>query len=134
MNIVVDTSVWIDYFRDADLPHVAALDNLLTTHQVVVPSIVLLEVLRGVRNEGDASALEEEFGAFECVDICSPGTAIKAARNYRRLRAHAITVRSSVDLMIGTWCIESGVWLLHNDRDFDGMERYLGLKCWPDNS
>ena len=94
---------------------------------VAIGDLILCEVLQGFSSDRDAARVEAAFRSFEWVAMTSPSLAIKAASNYRALRSRGITVRKTIDLLIGTWCIERGVPLLHSDRDFDPMAEYLGL-------
>jgi predicted nucleic acid-binding protein len=133
MRIVADTSVWIDYYRKPPTRHALKLNAALELHNVIVPDLVLVEVMRGIASEPLASEIEQEFLHFEMVQIGGREIALLAAQNYRILRGKGITVRGSIDLLIGTWCIENGVPVLHNDRDFDAMEQHLGLVCVSDD-
>lgn len=131
MRIVADTSVWIDYYRNPGASHAVKLDAAMDLYDILVPDLILLEVLRGVPSEPLAVAIELEFKHFEAVQIGGREMAVLAAENFRLLRSKGITIRGSIDLLIGTWCIENRVPLLHNDRDFDAMERHLGLTSLP---
>lgn len=126
--ILVDSSVWIDHFRDADTEPVLRLRALIERELLLVGDLVLCEVLQGVRSDAEARLVEEALREFELVTLVDPELAIIAAANYRLLRGRGVTVRTTVDLVIGTFCIERGHVLLHNDRDFEPMERFLGLQ------
>lgn len=126
--IVVDSSVWIDHLRQEITNPVARLRSLMTRAELLVGDLILCEILRGVRSEAVAREIEAALRVFEIVPLCDGDLAIKAAANYRYLRARGITIRNTVDLMIGTFCIERGHPLLHSDRDFEPMERFLGLQ------
>ena len=126
--IVVDSSVWIDHLRQVVTNPVARLRTFMTQAELLVGDLILCEVLRGVRSEAEASDVEAAMRAFEIVPLCDRDLAVKVAVNYRFLRSRGITIRNTVDLMIGTFCIERGHALLHSDRDFEPMERYLGLQ------
>jgi hypothetical protein len=129
--ILIDTAVWIDYLKAVESPHVHALRSIINgprLRDVLVGDLVLCEVLRGVRDEVQAAEVERALSAFLVVSISDDGLAIVAARNYRQLRTIGITIRSTIDLLIGTFCIAHGHALLHRDRDFDVMERHLGLQ------
>lgn len=129
--IVVDSSVWIDNLRDADTRQVASLRRL-TVEQIIVGDLIILEVLRGMASERGAAAQERRFRAIGITPLSDPEIAVAAAANYRKLRAHGITVRSIIDAIIATYCIEHSHQLLHDDRDFDHFERHLGLQvCEP---
>jgi len=130
--LVVDSGVWIDFFADAPRPAVEMLDDLLTHGEVrlVVPDLVLFEVLRGFRHERDhrqARALLESLTVERTGGI---DLALEAAQHYRSLRAAGITVRSAIDVLIASFCIEHDYALLHDDRDFDAFERLRGLRTW----
>jgi predicted nucleic acid-binding protein len=127
MRIVADTSVWIDYYRNPGVSHAVKLDAAMDLHDILVPDLVLVEVLRGFTSEPLAIAVELEFKHYEIVQVGGREMAVLAAQNFRLLRSKGITIRGSIDLLIGTWCIENRVPLLHNDRDFAAMEQHLGL-------
>lgn len=131
MIVLPDSSVWIDYLRGADTAGAMALDRVVDTQIVLLGDLVIAEVLRGVSSEKQAQMIVDRFGSFEVVHLGGKAVAIEAARFYRLLRSKAVTIRGTVDLLIGTWCILNDVPLLHGDRDFAGMERHLGLKSWP---
>lgn len=126
--ILVDTSVWIDLLRGSATDPVARLQVLMRQQQLLVGDLVLCEVVRGVRSDTQARAVEAALRQFDVVELVSPELAVKAAANYRLLRGRGVTVRTTVDLLIGTFCIERGHVLLHSDRDFEPMKRFLGLQ------
>ena len=130
--LVVDSSVWIDYFNGADQPAAQLLDELLDHGEVriVVPDLILFEVLRGFRTE---RSLREARLLMEAFDIETAGgldVARSAAAHYRDLRAQGITVRSPIDVLVATFCIENDYALLHRDRDFQAFEELRGLRGW----
>ncbi len=126
--IVVDTSVWIDHFRDDDdRPHVKRLRWLFGRSPIVVGDLVMTELLQGVPNETAATTIEQLLRQFHLRTMLSVSLAVQGARNYRILRSKGATVRKTIDMMIGTYCIENEFALLHNDRDFLSMETHLGL-------
>jgi predicted nucleic acid-binding protein len=129
--IVVDSSVWIGDLRDDDTAAVRKLRALdPAVEAIVVPDLVLLEVLRGARNEALAMRIERALSRFDIVELGGRSFAVTAARYYRHLRGLGVTIRSSIDLLIGTFCIQHGASLLHHDRgDFSPMEKYFGLRC-----
>ncbi|WP_207461639.1 PIN domain nuclease [Azospirillum sp. SYSU D00513] len=126
--IVVDTTVWVDFFRGADTAQVRKLKALLGRGLILVGDIVLLEVLQGVRNDAEAGRVEQALRAHAVEAMLSPEVTPKVAANYRALRAKGITVRKTIDMIIGTFCVEGGYALLHNDRDFEPMRQHLGLR------
>lgn len=125
--IVVDTTVWIDFLNGRDPPHVRHLRSLFGAKEIVLGDLMLCEVLQGLQSEQDAREVEALLRRFDIVPMAGDTIAVAAARNFRRLRARGITIRKTVDLLIGTWCIEHRRQLLHNDRDFRPMARHLGL-------
>jgi predicted nucleic acid-binding protein len=126
--IVVDTSVWVDYFRGAATPQTERLDALLDIERILVGDIVLCEVLQGVPSEREATQTEAALRRFHVAPMLDPDLAIRAAAHYRRLRTKGITIRKTIDLIIGTFCIERRHELLHSDRDFEPMSLHLGLR------
>jgi predicted nucleic acid-binding protein len=126
--IFVDSSVWIDYFRGAATTQSDILDRLLTTNELTVGDLVITEVLQGFKSEKDFNTARKLMTSFETITISDPALALKAATNYRVLRAKGITVRKTIDSLIATRCLEDGYKLLHDDSDFDGYEVHLGLK------
>jgi hypothetical protein len=125
--IVVDSSVWIDFLKGRNVPHVARLRAILGTDEIIVGDLMLCEVLQGLDSEQAAREVEALLRRFEVVPMAGEGMAVVAARNFRSLRRRGITVRKTIDLLIGTWCIENRRPLLHNDSDFRPMARHLGL-------
>lgn len=128
--IVVDTSVWIDHFRDRqDAPHVRALRRAVFSDEpIIVGDLILLEVLLGAADEARAKRLEAGLRAFAIEPMLDDRLAVLAAHNFRQLRASGVTVRRSIDMVIGTFCIDRGYCLLHNDRNFGPMHQHLGLR------
>ena len=127
--ILVDSSVWIDYFRGTDSAAADRLDQLLQTEPVAIGDLILAEVLQGFSSERDFAEARKLLTALEVVTLGGEALAIEAARNHRRLRALGFTVRKTIDTLIATWCLENDGTLLHNDRDFDAFEKHLGLRC-----
>lgn len=125
--IVVDASVWIDYFNGRSTPQTDRLDDLLGREPIVVGDIVLTEVLQGFKHERDFHEALKLMSLFEFEEMIGRDIAVASAQHYRRLRTKGVTPRT-IDVVIGTFCIENGHSLLHADADFDPMERYLGLK------
>jgi predicted nucleic acid-binding protein len=125
--IVVDSSVWIDFLNGRNVPHVRRLHTLLGVEEIVVGDLMLCEVLQGIGSERAAQEVETLLRRFEIVPMAGEAIAIAAAGNFRSLRRRGVTVRKTIDLLIGTWCIHNRGPLLHNDSDFRPMARYLGL-------
>jgi predicted nucleic acid-binding protein len=126
--IVVDSSVWVDFFRGAANEKVAKLRALLGSQEILVGDIILCEVLKGFSDDRDASAALRALSAFRLAPMVGSDVAIDAAANYRVLRRRGITIRGTIDLLIGSFCIAHEHHLLHADRDFEPMARYLGLR------
>ena len=126
--ILVDSSVWIDYFRAADTPQVVLLDSLLGQSPIAVGDLIAAEVLQGVRNESEFKLVRQTFEAFEHIDLVGYDLAVRASENYRALRARGVTIRKTIDTLIATRCIEDGLTLLHADRDFLPFVEHLWLK------
>jgi predicted nucleic acid-binding protein len=125
--IVVDSSVWIDFLNGRNAPHVRRLRAVLGTEEIIVGDLMLCEVLQGLDSERTALEVEGLLRRFEVVAMAGDAVAVLAARNFRSLRKHGVTVRKTIDVLIGTWCIENRRPLLHNDSDFRPMAQHLGL-------
>ncbi len=130
--ILVDSSVWIDFFNGRETPEVERLSDLLSdaASPIGVPDLVLFEVLRGFRHDRDFQAARRALGALPVVEIGGEALALRAADHYRALRARGISVHSPIDVLLAAFCIEHDHALLHNDRDFDALESLHGLKVW----
>ena len=126
--ILVDSSVWIDYFRGEATPQSEMLDALLGNEPLAVGDLILAEVLQGFQSEREFNQAKQLLLSFEMVEIVGKDIAIQAARNFRTLRGHGITVRKTVDTLIATRCIHGGLILLHSDKDFDPFVTHLGLR------
>jgi hypothetical protein len=125
--VIVDTTVWVDYLNAVDTPHTAWLDVELERQRLGLTDLILCEVLQGLRNEAEATAVQADLLRLEVFETGSVTLAVAAAQNYRALRAKGITVRRTLDCLIATFCILEDHALLHSDRDFDGFEKHLGL-------
>lgn len=125
--IVVDSSVWIDFLNGRNAAHVRKLRSILGADEVIVGDLMLCEVLQGLDTERSARQVEALLRRFQIVPMAGEAIAVLAARNFRSLRRLGVTNSKTIDLLIGTWCIEKRVALLHNDRDFVPMARHLGL-------
>jgi predicted nucleic acid-binding protein len=126
--ILVDSSVWIDFFRGVTTPQVDALDRLLGAEPLAVGDLILVEVLQGFRSEKEFNQARKLLLTLEQVDIGGQEVAVQAARNFRTLRERGVTIRKTIDTLIATKCIESDISLLFSDRDFDPFVEYLGLR------
>ena len=126
--ILVDSSVWIDYFRGVSTPQVERLDELLGSEIVATGDLVLTEELQGFRTDRDFNEATRLLTSLVIVDLGGRDVTIQAARNFRALRALGVTVRKTIDAVIATRCIESRLALLYSDRDFEPFVRHLGLR------
>ncbi len=127
--ILVDSSVWIAHLRGKATPATTRLEAAAEREPLLVGDLILLEVLQGARDDVQAARIERALREYAIVSLLDGRLAAQAARNYRRLRDLGITVRKTADIIIGTFCIEHSHSLLHEDRDFEPMERHLGLKA-----
>jgi predicted nucleic acid-binding protein len=125
--IIVDSSVWIDYFNGNDIPEVAKLDRLLGQELLGVGDLILTEVLQGFRQDKEYQTAKRLLTSLTVFEMLGVEMAIKSAENFRDLRKKGITVRKTIDVMIATFCIENGHSLLFADRDFDPFVEHLGL-------
>jgi predicted nucleic acid-binding protein len=126
--ILVDSSVWIDFFRNEPTLQAEWLDRNLGVEGLVVGDLILAEVLQGFKDDKGFNEARRLLGQLEQVSVGGTELAIEAARNYRRLRTAGVTVRGTVDVLIATRCMADGLRLLHSDRDFDAFEQHLGLR------
>ena len=126
--ILVDSSVWIDYFNGTITPQTDKLDGLLGRDPLVIGDFILTEVLQGFDNDRDFATARELLTSLTVIVIGGTDIAVQAAENFRALRKLGVTVRKTIDTMIATRCIAEGYDLLHSDRDFDPFEMHLGLK------
>lgn len=126
--IVADSSVWISLFRKDDVEVASTLRSLIPLGVVLLGDIIVMEVLQGARHHEQARWIEQNFRSFPVVSMLSPALAVKAASNYRTLRARGFTTSKAPDLIIGTYCLENGHSLLQRDKDYLPMAEHLGLK------
>lgn len=126
--ILVDSSVWIAYFNGEKTPETDRLDFLLGNTPIIMGDLILVEVLQGFHLDKDFKVAKDLLLGMPFVEMGGRALALKSAANYRYLRRRGVTVRKTIDVMIGTFCIHYQVPLLHHDRDFDPMVRFLGLK------
>ena len=126
--IVVDSSVWIDFFRGLVTPQTERLDGLLSTEPLAVGDLILTEVLQGFSSEKDFNQARRLMTSLDVITLGGQEIALQAARNYRALRAQGVTIRKTIDTIIATRCIEDDLLLLYSDRDFDPFVEHLGLR------
>ncbi len=125
--ILVDSSVWVDYFNGLPNKATDSLDQALSEQTVLMGDLILMEVLQGFRSQRDFQTAKSYLTQLDCHNLCSPRLAVLGVENYRLLRRKGVAVRKTIDMIIGTWCIAHNVPLLHNDRDFDPLATHLGL-------
>ena len=126
--IVVDTSVWIDYFNGTDTPQSDTLDGLLGNVPLAIGDLILTELLQGFRSDGDFKAAKNLLTTFDIFEMLGIENAIKSAENYRALRKRGITIRKTADVIIATYCIVENHALLFSDRVFIPFVNELGLQ------
>ena len=131
--ILVDSSVWIDFFRGTVTPQSERLDQLLGRESLLIGDLILAEVLQGFTSERDFNQARKMLGALELVNLGGAEMAVQAARNFRTLRAKGVTIRKTIDTFIATCCIEQDHALLFSDRDFDPFVLHLGLRSAMSN-
>lgn len=127
--IVVDSSVWIDFFNGASTPEVERLDGLLGVTPLAIGDLILVEVMQGFRSERDVATARQLFRSLALLPMLGGNNAWKAAEHYRQLRRKGITVRKTIDGIIATSCIEANLPLLFSDRDFQPYVEHLGLEA-----
>ena len=126
--IIVDTTVWIDYFGGTANPHTDWLDRGLNQQRLGLTDLILCEILQGIRDDSTFKRLRRELCNFEVFSTGGVELAVASARNYRLLRSRGYTVRKTIDCLIATFCLTEGHTLLHRDHDFDPFEKDLGLR------
>jgi predicted nucleic acid-binding protein len=125
--VIVDSSVWIDYLRDTVNAETEWLEQALGQKPIGLTNLILCEVLQGIRHERRFRVAEQVFLTLPVFDLAGRELAVQAARNYRFLQSRGMTVRTTIDCLIASFCIEEGFELLHRDRDFEAFEHHLGL-------
>ena len=126
--ILVDSSVWVDYFRGAATPQTERLDSLLGSEPLAIGDLILTEVLQGFASDRDFNQAKKLLTSLVMVELGGQDIAIQAAKNDRKLRALGITARKTIDTVIATRCIAGGYTLPHSNRDFDPFVTHLGLR------
>ncbi|MEG3180744.1 type II toxin-antitoxin system VapC family toxin [Sphingomonas sp. LT1P40] len=129
--ILVDSSIWIDYFRGSVTAHTDQLDRMLDTKDLAVGDLILTEVLRGFTSDLEFEKARRLMIRQPSVVIGGSQVALKAAQNFRSLRRRGITIRKTIDTLIATRCIVDNIPLLYSDRDFDPFVEHLGLMPCP---
>ena len=127
--ILVDSSVWIDYFNGEDNKQTNTLNDALGVRPVAVGDLMLAEVLQGFKDDKDYKTAKSLFDDLIIYDLVGKTMAIKSADNFRALRKKGITVSKPVDVLIATFCIEKKLPLLFLDKDFKPFVKHLGLSA-----
>lgn len=128
MTILVDSSVWIDFFNGTPSPEAQYFRQELRKTPLIVGDLILTEVLQGFRQTDEFEIAREAMWKFKIVSLVGRAIALQSAQNYRLLRAKGITIRSTIDCIIATYCIANEYALLHSDRDYSHFEELLGLR------
>jgi len=126
--ILVDSSVWINYFNGIDTWQTELLDRFLTEVPIIMGDLILTEVLQGFRDDQDFEQAKDCLNVLPFKQMGGYKIALKSAQNYRALRKNGITVRKTIDIIIGTFCISENLSLLHDDKDFEPMIKLLSLR------
>jgi predicted nucleic acid-binding protein len=126
--VIVDSTVWIDFIAGRPNPESLWVRREIDNRTIGLTDLILCEVLQGIRDERTLAAVQQRLSLLPIHSTGGVGVAVSAARSYRFLRTQGITIRTTIDCLIATFCIESGHSLLHRDRDFDAFEKHLGLK------
>ncbi|MCB1869860.1 MAG: PIN domain nuclease [Gammaproteobacteria bacterium] len=126
--IVVDTSVWIDYFNGKESDETNILDSSLGKQEVAVGDLIVLEILRGFRSDKDYNTAKKYLANLHQFNMLSPELALKASEYYRKLRKRGVTIRKTADIIIATFCIEKKLPLLYADKDFIPFSEHLKLR------
>lgn len=126
--ILVDSCVWIDWFRGVPSAEADRLDRLIGEEELLVGDLILTEVLQGFGDDQAFAAAHDALARFPLINIAGPDVALAAARHHRSLRSQGITPRKTIDTLIAARCLADGLALLSSDRDFDPFTTHLGLK------
>jgi predicted nucleic acid-binding protein len=126
--ILVDSSVWIDYFNGTETLATRKLDDLLGLQPICTGDLILTEVLQGFREDRDYQAAKNVLCSLPVHSLLGVAASLRSAENFRTLRKQGVTVRKTIDVMIATYCIENGLLLLHSDKDFQPFQQFLGLQ------
>jgi hypothetical protein len=128
LSLLVDSSVWIDYFNGVITPQTDLLDELLGSEFIVTGDLILAEVLQGFHRDTDYGQARNALLQLPMLNMVGTAIADQSAANYRHLRKRGLTIRKTIDCLIATFCIENDLTLLHSDRDFNPFEENLGLQ------
>ena len=124
---IIESSVWIDAIRGVKNAQTVWLDAHVGDGDLGLTDLILCETLQGLRDDSFHRELRAQLLQFQVFESCGVDIALESAQNFRTLRKKGITIRGTIDCVTATFCIRGGHSLLHNDRDFDPFEKYLGL-------
>jgi len=127
--IIVDSSVWIDYFNGQDTLQTDKLDELLGAELLGIGDIIVTEVLQGFRSDKDYRTAKKVLTSLTVFNMLGTEIAIKSADNFRTLRKQGITIRKTNDVIIATFCLENNHSLLFSDKDFIPFVKHLGMNA-----
>ncbi len=126
--VLVDSSVWIDFFNGTENTETDKLNEILGLEEVVIGDLILAEVLQGFRSDTDYKTAKNVLTSLAVHDLLGKELAIKSANNFRKLRKKGITIRKTADVIIATYCIENKIPLLFTDKGFLPFVDNLRLK------
>jgi predicted nucleic acid-binding protein len=126
--VIIDTTVWIDYFNGTATPETEWLDREAERRRLGVLDLCVCEILQGLATDQEAARVLRYLRRFEIFETGGIDLAAATAHNHRQLRQRGRTVRKTIDCLIATFCLRQGHALLHSDRDFDAFEERLGLQ------
>lgn len=125
--ILVDTSIWIDFFNGKITTETNLLDNALAEGNVIIGDLITLEILQGIRNDHEYNKTKKALGTLEQFELFGSSMVIECSDNFRSLRKKGLTIRKTADLIIASFCIKNKIPLLYSDRDFIPFSKHLGL-------
>ncbi|MEO9004191.1 MAG: PIN domain-containing protein [Ginsengibacter sp.] len=132
-NIIVDTSVWVDFYNGIANEAVDILKSIMLTDIIVIPPIIVQEILQGIKGTKLLSVVEDSILGFQFLNYDAYDAAFEAAALYRLLRSKGVTVRSSNDCLIAWLCLANNISIHHNDKDFDNIAKHTSLKIYKIN-
>jgi predicted nucleic acid-binding protein len=130
LRVLLDTSAWIEFFCGNAPWSAGFAADFFNSNTALLADLVYVENLRGARTDTEAKLLVNRLGEFERISVLDFDLAVSAIDHHRLLRSKGVTIRSTIDLIVATWCISNAVPLLHADRGFTGFEQHLGLERW----
>ncbi len=128
--IVVDTSAWIEFLNDTGHTIISDLEHALDNELICLGDLIYCEVLQGIKSKRELNKVKSLFGTLQKDAVGGFDVCERASENYKYLRSLGVTVRRTIDIIIGTFCLENGHDIIHNDRDFASMEEHLGLRSY----